>query len=587
MPPQNPMRKFKKKDGTSCIISPFYNVEGEASMRIRDPVEMLDLARSVDLQAHMGKIKKETLAYQSWLWSFTNLCDDPSLSRKVKTSTQDASGKWHTKSKKINTHLVCSLLPERYKDGSRVKADEWGDHIDTAKEYRDRMQRSNMERMGNTREDDKDLQLSLVPPPDWSSEMSSQTAAEGFEHLVRPPTLVSLELRYFLENCDPSVKKTRTVRISKPPKVAVPWDTKAADPKDLSNYGTPANDPVSVETMRKRRDDMQARLGEMRLEALIGRRQARMEQRRKKVEEGLTLPRSKREIMTESELGEFAETTMHAPEVETARYLSWMTAPEVMRRAALTDRFNKHIPYKQRQIDFDKQFPRGTTNELECFFNSGATESDRLHNWLASRDVVNNQPKRLKPLELSPELSARERRRQLTIYRLKSGPVSAEIIEQSKKLLDLHFQLKKEHRWRKQAPVIVGPPVELLSREDKFDLVRGFPRRKGYHAIGLDVQIPMNSIEYRNITRTKGNSVDSFIAKDLYENILTEPFGCYGPIADVLAERSYIRVKEQLHKPIIGSIELGDAYQLDDGIGFFMPNYKSIDLERVLDQVSR
>lgn len=559
MGPRNPYRKFKKKDGTSDRAQ-FYNVEGEASMRVHTQ-ETLDISRDLNLSAYSDRINRETLAYESWKFSFANLCQEPELTRKIRTRTLRADGRWLINSKTINKVLICSLLEERWVNGSLVPKDEWGSHTATAREYRSRMQRSEMERKGNTRHDGT-VNQSDANPPQFTHEMSTQRAAQGMEQHVRPSTTVQLTMRYFLDNMDQS-KKTK-VEVSKPPQVALPWNTQVVSVDDLIVYGTPANDPVDL--VRERRSARRLDLEIRKLEAELR-----------------EVP--KVESMAFSEFGEFTESTFVSPEEETARYLSWMRCPDVMREALYTDSTNREVLPRTVLQEFSLQHPSDFRNWRERYYEN---EDTMYHTWLAKRDVHNNRLRKLKRLHLPKTLTNLERLIRITGYRIKAGRLD---VVDGKRALDAYFKLQKIKRWHRQAPALVaGAAVELLSREDKFQILR--ERNKAEcrpftivaFRIGLDHQIPMTDMEYDNITRTEGNTVDSHVKWQIPLKI--DEFN-FSLAADVIAEESYQRVMKQMRKPIIGRIELGTAYELCDESGFILPNFESPDLARVLDQVSK
>ena len=282
------------------------------------------------------------------------------------------------------------------------------------------------------------------------------------------------------------------------------------------------------------------------------------------------------------------------PEVETARYLSWMYAPEVMRDSLKTLSINFVVPSPEVLRAFNKKFPKSLEMWYDHFHYE---ESDRLQTWLAGRDCHNNPPKVLKPLHIPSSVSPLKRRMRITDYNWRSGKTDIKHFKAYKRTMDNYFKLIKLARWSAQAPIIVSAgDVSDWTKEEKKQLMRDSYKDELFsrhiaNRIGLDYQLPMTDMEYRNIVRVKPTSVDDYVEQIIIEDFNYEDiesgFGAYGPVAEQLAIDSEKRVREQMSKPIIGSIELGSAYILDEGTGFFMPDFTSQDLEKVLDQVSQ
>lgn len=574
-PPQNPKRKFKKRDGSyantfsnvkqakdevrkhrsiKIAIGPrFYNLEGEAGMREYRQEEVLIVPppQSDDYSA-----------YQSWLFSFTSLCQDPNARRVDKRQVEDPkSHRWHAVKKTVGKVLVCNLATDEV----------WGTHIDTMLHYRNRMQRSEMQRKGNTNGDDVPLHLVKTDPPQFTTSMSTQVPIEGHEHRCRPPSTKQLVSRAWKD----FYSSGKRVDVRKFIKSVLPNDTRILPNELLMQYGTSVSEKELLSHQRK-----------MRYEA----------RKAEKVEKAANLSRGTERVgsMVISSLEEFEGHDFSSPEIEKARYFSWKNAPEVMSKSLYTLSMNFVVPSPEALKAFNEKFPQSLDRWYDHYHYE---ESDRLQTWLLIRDCHNNNPKILKPLHIPSSVSPLKRRMMLTAYNWRSGKIDVKHFVAYKRIMDNYSRLIKLARWSAQAPVLVSAgDVSDWTKDEKKQLMRDSYRDDRFgrivaDRIGLDHQIPMTDMEYRNIVRVKPTSVDDYVEQIIIEDFSYEDiesgFGAYGPVAEQLAINSEERVREQMSRPIIGSIELGNAYALDEELGFFMPNFNSQDLEKVLDQVSQ
>ena len=605
-PARNPERKFKKNmfdPRGGELVKPhleFYNVEGEAVMRRRSMAEIVDIGRSVDLSALNAQILQETSDYKSWLCSNAGLCqeslENESLCwfRPLFRFQKRWKGNKVLSKTPVNKVLVCTLLEARFDNGTRVKADEWGNHSDTAEVYRARLQRSERERKGNTRDDGKLLSEVKSLPPDWISSMTSQRVLEGCENRSRPPTVTELVGKYHYRlpqafrvgrKLQDPIKPEDNVEARTS---TVPWNTQSVAVDKLSQYGTRASNDDCPNVHNAHVLSYVEYILSGDFHAL-----------------GASEPKVRSRIT--STLGEFESYE------EEARYLSWLSCPEAMSLASYYDRDYFYEPSEEVTKSFNAEHPISEDQRFCDFFVNDSSESDRLALWLLGRSYTNysaRYPRKLKPLSHTwlSTLSVNNRRLAIKIHQWKAGLIPLE--KEASYLASIEFHKKldrqeREHASQGEGFVLINASSEgdwskdvkrELTREASkpqavsYRLLRLDPssyRRFEAYRIGLDYQVPMTDMEYRNITRVEPNSVDKHVS-----NLVTDPSGpeiytAYSPVAEAIAEKSYLRVRDQMSKPIIGSLELGDSYELDEEVGLLMPNSNSKDFARVLDQVSR
>lgn len=545
-PSGNPKRKFKNKHGTSTSPdNAFYNVEGEAVMRKHTPEEMVFLNKNIAV-AHSQMQRQEDLNYQSWLNSNTSFCQDDELYRKETRPGRDPNVP-------VNKVLICTLLPERVVNEQLLPADEWGSHKSTAREYRERMQRSERQREANLRDTGKPVYM-IGPkyPPEWdASKMSNCKPVKGYEDRARPPSVVEMVgphsdfILEFLAESREGPQSERLVKISKPRKVA-----RAILPPqslgDLSEYGTPAN-----EERPRRQPEVSKSLATTH----------EPDPKRYRARKGVSLETSPRNG-------------------DEARYLSWQKAPEAMRLAMYHDRYNYHLPSLKSEQDFDHRCPEvENTNEGRYEATWHMSDEFRLSHWLATHQS-RHAPRLLKPLKMSWCDSPATRRKRLLLHRWNSGAIPWEQLARVKEdLRELDVIIKglstpKQDNSTGQYPVLVeGFSILDWTRQEKMILmsygslfVTPFSRKVS-EAIRKPL-LPMSEIEYSNITRGIFTDLPKFNYSWL------KPF--YSPFASEFAKESFERIRQQNKWSEERRVEgaLGDVIdcELDEDTNVFVPS---------------
>ncbi len=582
-------KKCPEKEKESLTLAHdlrFFNVEGEAGMHaysqasLTDHEDIADQLRAWELKEYNDQIRRETSGYKSWLASFASFCNDESLYRVVKYSTYSGNGVVpKKKSVKVNKIQACFLITKEDKQKNfnsefvdeffRLDQDDsWGNHSYTASIYRDRMQRSERQREKNTRNNGKPIYLVNIIPKDWDSSMSSQRPVEGYEHRARPPTVVEL-----LRPCTTKVSARKLAQAS------VPWSPTPVELGDLSNYGTPANDPVNNDPLVS--------------DLLYGPFQNKGSSTRYKYSDF----RRKVVGVEGSLLGEF-----DSPE-ETVKYLSWLKAPEVMRLALYQDRSNYVTASLEDTEKLDllqaKYFNSKQCQFWQDYWTEDASDDTKYQLWLLDRAIFNNPRKLLKPLRLPKNLSIPERQLRIFQHNWISGKTPLSEIKAYKALVDTCLVAIKGieiYRFKKEFGFVLVHDESVppdWTREEKLEILRTEIRFRFFRNvisknIDLDTLIPMTAMEYANISRTERTTIDDHVDDVLNSHVIINSSTLYDQVTKVLFVNSYRRVRDEANVHIAGYLELGDSFNTSSKTGsLILPNENSHFLDKVIDQVSQ
>lgn len=574
-----PARMFKKLDGTkvnTAVSEPFrfYQYKGEASMREYSPVEAEQVAQNLS-QIHQQRQDSEDLAYQSWLHAFTHFCQDDSMYRKEERRGCKTN-------LKVNKNLKCTLLP----------GDTWGNHAATKAEYLGRMQRSSAQRSKNSRSNGKVIG-SIAPkyPPEWDAmEMSTLGVVEGHEHRARPLSVVEMAGRGNWKVYDDlRLLKFETARraISKPRKV-VSVAKVVQPPLDLSLYGSLANE----ERVLSPRKSLKVEVDDVRVVDRTTIETPEFEYSTKV----LSVTIGKELCREQSLLGEFDSLE------EEARYLSWLRAPEVMRFVKDTEESELVYMRKLRENPsptFQGQLAKYgiSVHDFDCldietirYYSHWLMSDERMLQYRLATRQSHHVPGLCKPLRVPTSIAPALRRRYIMLWRWKTGRIPLENYES---VMENISRYEKIMAMSKKAQAVATSEGFILvhcsgildwTREEKQALMsRGYIATQMFLGVQVEIRKPqaqMTEMELDLITRPITCNIPG-------DDFTTESFTAYGPVAEKLAEESHRRVTDQMGKPIIGHLELGDAYALDEEIGFFLPDHDSPSLELVLEQVNR